>query len=172
VSLTFPCPSASIGTVIPRSDGILSFIARAARPLALLGVIALGSCRPVPGAGAGTAVAPAAGRQILITEEDIARLSVRTAWDVVRLRAPRFTFGQDAGGQPSRVMIQSQRSINADETPLLVLDGMRLTDVGYLKGIPASDVHLIRILDSEAAEPLFGLAAAGGAIVVETKRGQ
>ena len=98
-------------------------------------------------------------------------MSVRTAWDAVRQLAPRFTFGPDAEGRPAGVRIQERRSINADETPLLVVDGVQMSDIDYLRQIPASDVHAIRILNAEAAEPLYGLRAAGGAIVVETKRG-
>ena len=98
-------------------------------------------------------------------------MSVRTAWDAVRLRAPRFAFGLDPAGRPAGVRIQAQRSVNADETPLLVVDGVQVFDIEYLMQIPASDVHAIRILSAEAAEPLYGLRAAGGAIVVETKRG-
>jgi outer membrane cobalamin receptor len=135
-----------------------------------LGAIAIWGCRPVSRAGG--SAAPVVGREIVITESEIARLSVPTAWDVVRVRAPRLTYGQDAQGRPTRVMIQPRRSVNADETPLLVVDGARLSDIGYLGAIPASDVHAIRILDGEAAEPLYGLSAAGGAIVVETKRGR
>ena len=116
-------------------------------------------------------MAPTAGRETLITEAEIARMSVRTAWDAVRLRAPRFTFGLDPTGRPTRVRMQEQRSVNADETPLLVVDGVQMFDLEYLNQIPASDVHAIRILTAEAAEPLYGLRAAGGAIVVETKRG-
>ena len=157
--------------MILRAEGVVFMVARAGLPLALLGTLALGSCRPVPGAGGAGAGAPVAGRQILITEAEIARLSVRTAWDVVRLRAPRFAFGLDATGRPAGVRIQEQRSINADETPLLVVDGVQMSDIDYLRQIPASDVHAIRILNAEAAEPLYGLRAAGGAIVVETKRG-
>ncbi len=149
--------------------GVASTVARAAMPLATLGTFALWSCRPVPRAGG--SAAPAAGREILITESDIARLSVRTAWDIVRVRAPRLTYGQDAQGQPTNVMIQPKRSINADETPLLVVDGMQMFDLAYLSEIQASDVHAIHILESEAAEQLYGLRAAGGAIVVETKQG-
>jgi outer membrane receptor protein involved in Fe transport len=107
---------------------------------------------------------------MLITESDIARMSVRTAWDAVRLRVPRFSYAQDVNGRPERVRIQQQRSINADETPLLVVDGARVGDVRYLTQIPASDVQAIHILDSEAATPLYGIAAAGGAIVVVTKQ--
>jgi hypothetical protein len=138
-------------------------------PLVALAALAIGGCHPRPGA-AGVA-SPSAGRETLITEDEIARMSVRTAWDVVRLRAPRFTSGVDATGRATRVRIQEQRSINADETPLLVVDGLQAFDIDYLNQIPASDVHAIHILNAEAAQPLYGLRAAGGAIVVETKRG-
>jgi TonB-dependent Receptor Plug Domain len=152
----------------PLANGVASNAARAAVALATLGTIAIWSCRPVPGAA--RAAAPAAGREIVITEAEITQMSVRTAWDVVRMRSPRFSAGQDATGAPTRVRIQPERSINVDETPLLVVDGMQVSDIGYLNSISASDVHAIHILESEAAEPLYGLKAAGGAIVVETKR--
>ena len=67
--------------------------------------------------------------------------------------------------------IREQRSVNADETPLLVVDGEPVSEIEYLRQIPSSEVHAIRVLNAETAEPLYGLRAAGGAIVVETKRG-
>ncbi len=134
--------------------------------LALAVALAAGGCHVKPGAPVETA----AGGGMVITEEEIARMSVPTAWDVVRMRAPRFSAATDANGQPTHVRIQEPRSANADETPLLVVDGVGMDDVTYLRQIPASDVHLIRILNAEAAEPFYGLRAAGGAIVVETKR--
>ncbi len=140
-----------------------------AMALAALALLALGACNLPPKGAASTS--PSAMGGTVITEEEIARMSVRTAWDAVRLRAPRLTAGQDPGGQPTGVRIQEPRSINADETPLLVVDGVQLADISYLMQISASQVHLIRILSAEAAEPLYGLRAAGGAIVVETKRG-
>ena len=137
-------------------------------PLAALAALSIGSCRPV--ARPSGSVAPSAGRETVISEDDIARMSVRTAWDVVRMRAPRLTFGLDQYGRPARVRIQETRSANADETPLLVVDRMQIPDIDYLQQIPAEEVHAIRILDAESAEPIYGLTAAGGAIVVETKR--
>ena len=153
-----------------RAEGVASIVARAVVALAALGVIGFGGCRPMPRAQG--AVAPIAGRETLITEADIARMSVRTAWDVVRMRAPRFIYAQDASGRPQRVMIQPQRSINSDETPILVVDGVRVSDILYLQDLAASEVHAIHILDSETATPLYGIVAAGGAIVVESKRGR
>jgi hypothetical protein len=152
-----------------RADGVASVVARAAIPLAVVALLALAGCQ-LPPRGTGAVSPPSSGGTV-ITEEDIARMSVRTAWDAVRMRAPRFTAGQDATGRPTGLRIQEPRSVNADETPLLVVDGMQASDVDYLMQIPASQVHLIRILRAEAAEPLYGLRAAGGAIVVETKRG-
>lgn len=155
--------------MMPHREAIRASVGRAIVPLAALAALTLGACRVPPGS-TGSA-GPAALRGTVITEQDIARMGVRTAWDVVRLRAPRLTYGLDAAGRPTGVRIQEPRSIRADETPLLVVDGVQLTDLSYLGQIPATDVHAIRILNAETAQPLYGLAAAGGAIVVETKRG-
>jgi hypothetical protein len=143
---------------------------RAVTRLAAVAALATAACHPVPRTTG--ALTPAYGRETLITEDDIAHMSVRTAWDVVRMRAPRFSAGQDSTtGGHTHVRIQEPHSVNADETPLLVVDGMQAGDISYLDQIPATDVHAIHILDSDAAEPIYGLRAAGGAIVVETKRG-
>ena len=148
-----------------------SIVAGPVLRLAAAAALATAACHPQTPA---TYVVPHAfTRETLITEDDIAHMSVRTAWDVVRMRAPRFAAGTDsATGRATGVRIQAQRSLNADEAPLLVVDGMQTGDLGNLHDIPASDVHAIHILDSEAAEPIYGLRAAGGAIVVETKRGK
>jgi hypothetical protein len=151
-------------------DGAASMVARVTIRLAALAAIAIAGCHPP--ANATYTVPNTFSRETLITEEDISRMSVRTAWDVVRMRAPRFGAGQDSAGRTSRVRIQEPHSVNADETPLLIVDGMQAGDIGYLSQIPASEVHAIHILRAEVAEPLYGLRAAGGAIVVETKRGK
>ena len=149
---------------------VRSGIVGATLRLAAMAALALPAChqqaRP-------TSAAPLSfGRQTVITEDEIAHMSVSTAWDVVRMRAPRFGAGTDSttGGHTS-VRIQEPHSVRADETPLLVVDGMQAGDLSYLDQIPTSEIHLIRIMDSDAAEPIYGLRAAGGAIVVETKRG-
>ena len=157
-----PCDIATMST---RAESPAA-AARAAATIALLAVISVPACHPAP-RPAGS-VAPLAPRETLITESDIAQMSVRTAWDAVRLRAPRLVF-TDSAGRPSGIRIQPSQSVNADETPLLVVDGMRMSGVDYLQNIPAVDVHAIHILESDEAEPLYGLSAAGGAIVVETK---
>lgn len=144
--------------------------------LLALAAIAFSGCQPPPGARP-AAVAPRtsnliAGRETVITAAEIAQMGASTAWDVVRMRAPRLTFTQAQNGKPATVRIQEPRSVNADETPLLVVDGARVGDISYLDDIPASDVRVIRIMDGEGATQLYGISAASGAIVVETKQGR
>lgn len=142
---------------------------RHAVPLALVAVLAVGSCHTAPAPPG--AVAPAAGRETVVVDSQIAHMGVRTAWDVVRLTAPRLRYGLDATGRPTGVRTEARRSIQADETPLLVVDGARSHDILFLQQIPASEIRRIRIIDGDVAMSLFGFEAASGAIVVETKRG-
>ncbi len=154
----------------PNTHRVAHAAAVAAIPVAALMVIALAGCRPRTGTAA--SVSPSAGRETLITEEEIVRMSVRSAWDVVRLRAPRVAFAVNQAGRPETARFQEQRSLTGNETPLLVVDGMQVSDFQYLSQLPASEVHAIHILDAEAAQPRYGIRASGGAIVVETKSGR
>lgn len=144
-----------------------------AKRLAILAVSAMGlaGCQPMPGTTHSTSPQTAYGETV-ITEQQIVQMGARTAWDAVRARAPRLRYGRDANGRPTSVRIQEPRSVNADETPLVIVDGSRVGDINYLSDIPASEIHRIRIIDGEVATQLYGIDAASGAIVVETKRGQ
>jgi hypothetical protein len=142
---------------------------RRALPLALAAVLALGSCHPAPPPPG--AVPLSASRETVVVDSQITRMGVRTAWDVVRLVAPRLRYALDATGQPTGVRTEERRSVEADQTPLLVVDGARSRDILYLNQIPASEVRRLRIIDGDVAMSLFGFEASSGAIVVETKRG-
>ena len=144
-------------------------VAMAAVPVTLLIALASTSCNLPPPRRPSTV--PMAVRQTLITEAEITRMAVHTAWDVVRIRAPWLTYASDSVGQNVNPQIQAQESLNAAGPPLVVVDGMQTFGVGILSDIPASSVHAIHILRSEVAEPIYGLAAASGAIIVETKGG-
>ena len=145
---------------------------RSCRGLAWLAGAAafLAGCQPMPRTSAGPA--PSAGREILITEQDITRLGAQTAWDAVRLRVPRLVVVTDSQGRATTARTQEIRTIKGDQSPLLVVDGAQVGDVMYLREIRASDVRLIRVLEEMDAERLYGLRGFNGAIVVETKHGR
>lgn len=136
--------------------------------LAGLAAMLQAGCQPVPRTSAARPVS--GGREIVITEQDISRLGVRTAWDAVRLRVPRLVVATDSLGRTTTVRTQEIRTIKGDQSPLLVVDGAQLSDVMYLREIPASDIRLIRVLEEMDAERLYGLRGFNGAIIVETKR--
>ncbi len=142
---------------------------RPERLLVALAAVALGACgihlRPR------TTPSPSANADIVITQEQIAALNVRTAWDVVKRRAPQLSYAENGAGQPQRMWRHGPGSLLLDETPLLFVDGTRVSDISALAQIPATDVSVIRILTGLAATTEYGTNAADGAILVETKRG-
>jgi hypothetical protein len=98
-------------------------------------------------------------RSDIITEDDIARVKVRTAYDaVVRLHG---TFLSHRG--ETSVL----RTSNPD--PNVYLDDVFVGTIAQLKSIPASDVATIRLYRTWEAQTRFGPGNMGGVIEVYTK---
>lgn len=53
---------------------------------------------------------------------------------------------------------------------LLVIDNVRQTDIGMLKGLRARDVKEARYLDPHESQDEYGVMHNGGAIIVKTRR--
>lgn len=85
-------------------------------------------------------------------------------------------------GQPGtsgNTRIRGIGSINADQTPLYIVDGVPIitTDVsGYgsnpLAGINPDDVASVSVLKDAAATSIYGSRAANGVIIITTKQGK
>jgi hypothetical protein len=95
----------------------------------------------------------------IITEDDIARVKVRTAYDaIVRLHANFLTHR----GETSLL-----KTSNPD--PNVYLDDVFVGPIAQLKGIPASEVASIRLYRAWEAQTRFGPGNMGGVIEVYTK---
>jgi len=95
----------------------------------------------------------------LITEADIARVHVRTAYDaIVRLQANFLT---------RRGATSVLNTSNPE--PNVYLDDVFIGPVAQLKGIQASDVASIRLYRAWEAATRFGGGNMGGVIEVYTK---
>lgn len=139
----------------------------AAFPVALFSAMALGSC--------GLHLRPLATTtrkdEIVITRADISRLGARTAWEAVKRRVPGLTYTEDGAGDPTRIWRHGESTILLNDTPLLFVDGVRVSDIRALGEIPAAQIEVIRVrtgLDSSAE---FGTNSASGVILVETHDG-
>jgi outer membrane cobalamin receptor len=110
------------------------------------------------------------GRRI-ITQKAIERSGARTAWDALRRTVPFFSFNVTNSGGPARIEHRGRSSILLQDQPIIVMDGVELSDFGVLGGIPASDLFQIEVLSGIDATTYYGTNATKGVIRIRTKVG-
>jgi TonB-linked SusC/RagA family outer membrane protein len=105
--------------------------------------------------------------------------------NTLQSRVPGVTVTQAGGttGTGSRIRIRGSASISLNNSPLIVIDGVRASnstgnsigvggqDVSRLDDIAAEDIEKIEVLKGPAASAMYGTAAANGVIVITTKKG-
>ena len=74
-------------------------------------------------------------------------------------------------GEVGAIKIRGVRSINAENNPLYVVDGMVLQASG-IDNINPSDIESIDVLKDASATAIYGSRGANGVILVTTKRGK
>ena len=80
---------------------------------------------------------------------------------------------QQTNSQPGaemRIRIRGQRSLSADNNPLIVLDGIPFN--GSLSDINPSDIKTMDILKDASSTAIYGSRGANGVILVTTKKGK
>lgn len=132
---------------------------------ALLWATACSHVRPLPLDGESTA----SGRVLDAT--DIQKMNARDAWGVLRSAGVLATFSESSRGEPIRLRGRRGRSSfvvsQADEL-VLVLDGVRITDVDRLRVLPASALTRVEIIGGREATTRFGTNAGAGAVLLTT----
>lgn len=73
-------------------------------------------------------------------------------------------------GGTSSLIVRGEGSINADNDPLIVLDGMPYE--GEWNSINPADVESVTVLKDAASNALYGARGANGVIIITTKQGQ
>ena len=108
----------------------------------------------------------------LITAEQIQKSGARTAWQVLKQRAPMFQTSEDRNGRPSKLSRRGRASFLLDESPTVLVDGVRLPDFRVLDDIDAQSIFTIYIYDGIEGTTYYGTNSGTGAIVIRTKEGQ
>lgn len=72
-------------------------------------------------------------------------------------------------GKAPSILIRGNRSINASNSPLYVVDGIPRNEID---DIPVVDIESIEVLKDAASTAIYGSRGANGVILVSTKRGQ
>ena len=91
--------------------------------------------------------------------------------DALKGRLPGLDIGvtTNAGGNPG-FNIRGQNSIRANNTPLIILDGVVYT--GSFNEINPNDIASVDVLKDAASAAVYGSNSANGVILLTTKRGR
>ncbi|MCQ2076025.1 MAG: TonB-dependent receptor [Bacteroidaceae bacterium] len=86
-------------------------------------------------------------------------------------RVPGVVMTQTSSqpGDEMQIRIRGQRSLNASNDPLIVLDGVPF--MGNLSDIPTADIKSIDILKDASATAIYGSRGANGVIMITTLNG-
>ena len=108
---------------------------------------------------------------ILITEERIKESGGKTAWEVIKRAAPVFSTHESRTGRPAGMERRGRVSILFEDSPIVMLDGVRVSDFKVLDQIPAETIFSIYILTGAEGTTYYGTNAGGGVIEIRTKDG-
>ncbi len=103
----------------------------------------------------------------LITAEQIRLSGASTGWDVLRRFGEHLTIADHERG-PVRVTRRGRESIYIAESPVLLVDGVRVSNFRVLTQLPARDIESMRILTGSEGATRHGIHAASGVIIVQT----
>lgn len=107
-----------------------------------------------------------------IDEDRIQRSGGATAWEVLKREAPVLTYRENRYGQPARFERRGRASILLNTPPIVIVDGVRMSDFQVLADIPASTLQDIWVLTGIDGTTYYGTDAVSGVILVRTKHGQ
>ncbi|MCU7551497.1 TonB-dependent receptor [Chitinophagaceae bacterium LB-8] len=103
--------------------------------------------------------------------EDFENRPIFSTAQAIQGKAAGVQVTQPSGkpGTDFSVRIRGTSSINANNDPLYVIDGVQTTDT---RGLNTNDIETIQILKDAASTAIYGARAAGGVVIITTKRGR
>ena len=82
---------------------------------------------------------------------------------------------QQSTGQPGEapyIRVRGVGSINADTSPLYVIDGMAIDDPDIIGNLNINDVESMEVLKDASAAAIYGSRGSNGVIIISTKKGK
>jgi len=121
----------------------------------------------------------ATGAVDVVTAKDFNKGAVNSIQDAVNGKLPGVVITSISGapGQTSTIRIRGITSINASTDPLIVIDGVPMSNVpvggtdNILTSINPNDVENVTVLKDASATAIYGSRGSSGVILITTKRG-
>lgn len=121
----------------------------------------------------------ATGSVEAITSEDFTKGNIVTAENLISGRVAGVSVTTSgAPGSGSQIRIRGGSSINASNDPLIIIDGLPISNngVGGSRGVLASinpnDIDSFSVLKDASATAIYGSRASNGVIIIVTKKGK
>ncbi|MEX2592533.1 MAG: SusC/RagA family TonB-linked outer membrane protein, partial [Anditalea sp.] len=103
--------------------------------------------------------------------EELRKVPVNNILETVKGSVPGLTVGGTSRpGQVAGLQVRGQNSINADNSPLIVVDNVIY--YGSLGDIANEDVESFTVLKDASAAAVYGARSANGVIIITTKKGK
>ena len=118
----------------------------------------------------GDEVAPAHEGGHVIDAEAIAESKAANAWEVLRDLAI-INMSETRGRGDYRMRGRRGRSslsLGSSDIPLVVVDGVRVIELGTLRQIPANVIESVRVLSAIEGTRYVGTNATAGVVLIET----
>ena len=123
--------------------------------------------------------ADATGAVDVVTAKDFNKGAVNSIQEAIAGKLPGVVITTNSGapGNGSTVLIRGTTSINASTAPLIVIDGVPISNVtpggssNILNSINPNDVENITVLKDASATAIYGSRGSSGVILITTKRG-
>ena len=140
--------------------------------LGVLGLLSVGCASGGAGRGGQTSSPPQA-HGTTVTSDDIHPAPDEPIEKVLQGRVSGVDVMTSADGGIA-VRIRGQGSVNGNNEPLYILDGMAIQPGpnGTLIGVSPTEIESIRVLKDPADLTMYGSRGANGVIVIKTKRGK
>ncbi len=119
------------------------------------------------------------GSVVAVQAEDINRGAVTSPQQLMQGKVPGLSIlpGDGAPGSGSTIRIRGAASLNASNDPLIVIDGVPVSNSGVdgmpnmLSTINPNDIASFTVLKDASATAIYGSRASNGVIIITTKKG-
>ena len=107
-----------------------------------------------------------------VTEKTIKERPVQNALQAMQGKAAGVQItSNNRPGELGDVRIRGNRSINASNDPLYVIDGIPMT-AGSMADVNPNDIESMEILKDASATAIYGSRGANGVVLISTKKGK
>ena len=113
------------------------------------------------------------GAVVSLRNEDLTRRQVASATNLLQGIAPGVTVQQQSGkpgADGASIVVRGQSSIGLASNPLVVIDGLMFDNFAAFNQLDPNAIESVTVLKDAASTSIYGNRAAGGVIIVKTKR--